>query len=84
MEQSNLALVPQILAIAAASVLFVSEANGQAPAIAELSGLKRNLDDLGIHSALVYDGEGFADISGGAERGVTYRGNLNLQLTPST
>ena len=74
-------MVPQILAIAAAWAVFAIEAHGQASGMVELSGLKTSLDDLGIHSALVYDGEGFADISGGAERGVTYLGNLNLQLT---
>jgi porin len=41
----------------------------------------QNLVDHGVRPALVYDGEGFADVSGGARRGATYLGNLNLPLT---
>ena len=39
------------------------------------------LVEHGVRPALVYDAEGFADLSGGARRGATYLGNLNLLLT---
>jgi porin len=39
------------------------------------------LGDHGVRPALIYDGEGFAVLSGGARRGATYLGNLNLLLT---
>lgn len=39
------------------------------------------LAEHGVHPALVYDGEGFAELAGGARRGATYLGNLNLLLT---
>ena len=81
MSQPSRATVPQILGIAAASLLLVTEASGDESWLTKLSGVKENLDDNGIHSTLIYDGEGFADISGGAERGATYLGNLNLELT---
>jgi porin len=35
----------------------------------------------GVQPALIYEAEGFADVSGGVKRGSTYHGNLNLQLT---
>jgi porin len=41
----------------------------------------QTLVDHGVRPAFVYDGEGFADLSGGARRGATYLGNLNLLLT---
>lgn len=34
-----------------------------------------------VQPALIYEAEGFADVSGGLKRGATYHGNLNLQLT---
>ncbi|HEY4572841.1 MAG TPA: carbohydrate porin, partial [Thermoanaerobaculia bacterium] len=34
-----------------------------------------------VQPALIYEAEGFADVSGGVKRGATYHGNLNLQLT---
>jgi porin len=39
------------------------------------------LTDHGVRPALTYDAEGFADLSGGARRGATSLGNLNLLLT---
>lgn len=39
------------------------------------------LAEHGVSPSLVYDGEGFADLSGGARRGETLLGNLNLLLT---
>lgn len=48
---------------------------------AHLSKTRADLDERGVQSALIYDGEVFADISGGARRGADYLGNLNLQLT---
>jgi porin len=41
----------------------------------------QTLVEHGVRPALVYDAEGFADLSGGARRGATYLGNLNLLLT---
>jgi len=43
--------------------------------------LRTQLSDRGVQFGIRYDGEGFADISGGMRRGGTYLGNLNLQLT---
>src|SRR4051794_22080379 len=34
-----------------------------------------------VQPALIYEAEGFADVSGGVKRGATYHSNLNLQLT---
>ncbi len=44
-------------------------------------GLHKRLDDAGIQFGIRYDGEVFSNTSGGARRGSTYLGNLNLQLT---
>jgi carbohydrate-selective porin OprB len=44
-------------------------------------GLRKTLDNRGIQFGVRYDGEGFADVSGGLRRGGTYLSNLNLQLT---
>ncbi|MBW8875722.1 MAG: carbohydrate porin [Acidobacteria bacterium] len=41
----------------------------------------QTLVEHGFRPALIYDAEGFADLSGGARRGATYLGNLNLLLT---
>jgi porin len=43
--------------------------------------LRNQLSDHGVEFSIRYDGEGFADMSGGLRRGGTYLGNLNLQLT---
>ena len=43
--------------------------------------LRTQLGDRGVQFSIRYDGEGFADLSGGLRRGGTYLGNLNLQLT---
>ena len=47
----------------------------------EWENLRGQLSDRGVQFAIRYDGEGFADVSGGLRRGGTYLGNLNLQLT---
>jgi porin len=62
-------------------MLIVSEERGQSSWAESLAAIKTGLDEKGIHSALIYDGEVFADVSGGQRRGVTYLGNLDLQLT---
>src|SRR5258706_12421978 len=41
----------------------------------------KQLDDRGIQLGIRYDGEIFTNLSGGLRRGVTYLGNLNLQLS---
>ena len=43
--------------------------------------LRTQLGDRGVQFSIRYDGEDFANISGGLRRGGTYLGNLNLQLT---
>ena len=43
--------------------------------------LQKQLDNRGIQLGIRYDGEGFANTSGGLRRGGNYLGNLNLQLT---
>ena len=43
--------------------------------------LQKQLDNRGIQFGIRYDGEGFANTSGGLRRGGNYLGNLNLQLT---
>jgi porin len=43
--------------------------------------LRTQLSDRGVQFGVRYDGEGFANISGGLRRGGNYLGNLNLQLT---
>jgi len=45
------------------------------------NSLYQILAEHGVTPSLVYDGEGYADLSGGARRGATYLGNLNLLLT---
>jgi porin len=45
------------------------------------NALRTQLSDRGIQFGLRYDGEGFANITGGLRRGGNYLGNLNLQLT---
>ncbi|HYX26807.1 MAG TPA: hypothetical protein VFC23_21825, partial [Thermoanaerobaculia bacterium] len=47
----------------------------------EERSLYQILAEHGVSPSVVYDGEGFADLSGGERRGVTYPGNLNLLLT---
>ena len=47
---------------------------------AAAAGLKDAFAPLGLTPSLVYDGDVFADASGGAERGATYVGDLHLQL----
>jgi porin len=46
--------------------------------------LQKQLDNRGIQLGIRYDGEIFTNTSGGLRRGVTYLGNLNLQLTLDT
>lgn len=43
--------------------------------------LRNQLSNHGVQFGIRYDGEAFADISGGLRRGATYLGNFNLQLT---
>jgi porin len=38
-------------------------------------------DTSGVQPALIYEAEGFVDADGGARRGATYLGEVNLQLT---
>jgi hypothetical protein len=45
---------------------FAIAARGQSSWFNELSALHSNLEKHGIHPALVYDGEGFVDVSDGA------------------
>jgi len=49
--------------------------------MSEAQPVYRTLVEHGVRPAFIYDGEGFADLSGGARRGATYLGNLNLLLT---
>jgi porin len=44
-------------------------------------GASETLAEHGVRPALIYDAEGFADLSGGARRGATGLDNLNLLLT---
>ena len=53
----------------------ISQGEGQGQRVYQV------LAEHGVRPALVYDAEGFADLSGGARRGATYLGNLNLLLT---
>jgi porin len=50
---------------------------GAAPVDGQIDGQEAG----GIQHSLIYEAEGFADLSGGVRRGATYHGNLNLQLT---
>ena len=50
-------------------------------AASEGQGVYQILAEHGVRPALIYDAEGFADLSGGARRGATYLGNLNLLLS---
>lgn len=43
--------------------------------------IHRQLDMRGVQFGIRYDGEGFANTSGGLRQGGNYLGNLNLQLT---
>lgn len=46
----------------------------------EIESIQKSLAEHGVRPALIYDAEGFVDMSGGARRGATYLDNLNLQL----
>ena len=58
-----------------------SMSQGASGSISEVQGVYEILAEHGVRPALIYDAEGFADLSGGARRGATYLGNLNLLLT---
>ncbi len=45
------------------------------------ANLRNQLNNRGVQFDIRYDGEGFANVSGGLRRGATYLSNLNLQLT---
>jgi porin len=47
----------------------------------KLGRLRDALVDRGLRLGLAYDGETFADVSGGLRRGATYHDFLNVQLT---
>jgi porin len=67
----------------AASLSGAAGARGQGTggAASAAQPVYQTLVEHGVRPAIVYDGEGFADLSGGARRGATYLGNLNLLLT---
>jgi porin len=58
-----------------------SMSQGASGSLSEVQGVYEILAEHGVRPALIYDAEGFADLSGGARRGATYLGNLNLLLT---
>jgi porin len=60
---------------------FGSSSQGAFGSRSEVQGVYQVLAEHGVRPALIYDAEGFADLSGGARRGATYLGNLNLLLT---
>ena len=66
------------LQVVAASLSVAALASG---ATSEAQPIYQTLAEHGVRPALVYDSEGFADLSGGARRGATYLDNLNLLLT---
>src|SRR5213594_1620364 len=67
-----------VLIVSATVVALLSPATG---ARGQAASGYQSLADHGVRPALVYDAEGFVDMSGGARRGATYLDNLNLQLT---
>ena len=79
-------LATPVLATSLAVVALLSDATGapgqraSAPAN-EVQTVYQTLAQHGVRPALIYDVEGFADMSGGARRGATYLDNLNFQLT---
>jgi porin len=81
----EIALTQRELAVVAALLLTAPGARGQGAtwesSIHEVQTTYKTLAAHGVRPALVYDAEGFADMLGGARRGATYLGNLNLQLT---
>jgi porin len=58
-----------------------SRSEGASGSGSEIQGVYQVLAEHGVRPALIYDAEGFGDLSGGARRGATYLGNLNLLLT---
>jgi porin len=81
-------LILKLLAVAAslgaAALLADAPAapgQGAGGSTGEVQPVYQALVEHGVRPALVYDAEGFADLSGGARRGATYLGNLNLLLT---
>src|SRR5262245_29774979 len=50
-------------------------------AAGELQKIYQTLGEHGVRPAVIYDADGFVNMSGGARRGATYLDNLNLQLT---
>jgi porin len=73
------------LAVVIALLSTASNARGDGAAwesaIHDAQTTYETLAKHGVRPALVYDAEGFADMSGGTRRGATYLGNVNLQLT---
>ncbi|HEY0510500.1 MAG TPA: carbohydrate porin [Thermoanaerobaculia bacterium] len=68
------------LQVVAASLGIAALLSGAAGARGQGAG-GQTLAEHGVRPALVYDAEGFADLSGGARRGATGLDNLNLLLT---
>ncbi len=60
------------------AALFLLSASGSAPATGR--GVSAQLAPLGISPSVTYDGDAFANLTGGLRRGGTYLGNLNIQL----
>lgn len=56
-------------------------ASARAPLGQRWDNFQKELDNRGIQLGVRYDGEVFADASGGLRCGAAYLGNLNLQLT---
>ena len=75
------ALVPSLTVVALLS--DATGARGQAASgpANEIHAMYQTLAEHGVRPALIYDAEGFVNMSGGARRGETYLDNLNLQLT---
>ncbi len=58
-----------------------SQAPTRSTFLGNLGRLRDALVDRGLRLSFVYDGEAFADFSGGLRRGATYHDFLNVQLT---
>src|SRR5215475_2864236 len=54
---------------------------GMGSAAGELQKIYQTLGEHGVRPALIYEDDGFVNMSGGVRRGTTYFDNLSLQLT---
>ena len=81
MKRHAQSIAVSLVVVAVLSDAAGGRAEGIGGAAETAQAIYQTLRDRGVTPALIYDAEGFGDISGGARRGATYLDNLSLQLT---